>query len=53
MVTKQLSIKNKTYYFWDVQINIKNFNSALLKLDKKSSIGANIYYIGYVTKRPE
>ena len=34
-------------------MNIKNFDPALLKLDKKSSIGANIYYIGYVTKKPE
>ena len=25
----------------------------MLKLDKKSSIGGNIYYIGYVTKKPE
>ena len=53
MVTKQLNIKNRTYYFWNDQINIRNFNPALLKLDKKSSIGANIYYIGYVTKKPE
>ena len=53
MVTKHLDIKNRTYYFWDDQINIKNFNSAMLKLDKKSSIGANIYYISYVTKKPE
>ena len=53
MVTKQLNIKNGTYYFWDDQINIKNFNPALLKLDKKSSIGSNIYHIGYVTKNPE
>ena len=53
MVTKQLNVKNRIYYFWDDQINIKNFNPALLKLDKKSSIGANIYYIGFVTKRPE
>ena len=52
MVTKQLNIKNRTYYFWNDQINIKNFNQALLKLDKKSSIGANIYCIGYVTKKP-
>ena len=34
MVTKQLNIKNRSYYFWDDQINIKNFNPALLKLDK-------------------
>ena len=53
MVTKQLNIKNRTYYFRDDQINIKNFNPALLKLDKKSSVGTNIYYIGYVTKKPE
>ena len=53
MVTEQLNIKNRTYYFWNDLINIKNFNPALLKLDKKSSIGANIYYIGYVTKKPE
>ena len=53
MVTKQLNIKNRTYYFWDDQINIKNFNPALLKLDKKSSVGDNIYCIGYVTKKPE
>ena len=53
MVTKELNIKNRTYYFWDDQINIKNFNSALLKLNKMSSIGVNIYYIGYVTKKPE
>ena len=53
MITKQLDIKNRTYYFWYDQINIKNFNPALLKLDKKSSIGANIYYVGYVTKKPK
>ena len=53
MVTKQLNIKNRTYYFWDDQINIKNFNPELFKLDKKSSLGANIYYISYVTKKPE
>ena len=25
----------------------------MLKINKKSSIGANIYYIGYFTKKPE
>ena len=53
MVAKQLNIKNRTCYFWNDQINIKKFNPALLKLDKSSTIGANIYYIGYVTKKPE
>ena len=53
MITKQLNIKNRTYYFWNDLINIKDFDPTLLKLDKKSSIGANIYYIGYITKKSE
>ena len=46
---KQLNIKNKTYYFYDDIINIKNFQSNLLKIDKKSYKGFNIYYISYIT----
>ena len=53
MVTKQLNIKNRTYYFWNDLINIKNFDPALLKLDKNSSIGANIYCIGHVANKSE
>ena len=30
-------------------INIKNFNSNLLKIDKKSYQNINIYYIEYIT----
>ena len=32
-------------------INIKNFDSNLLKLDKTSSKNIAVYYIGYVTKK--
>ena len=53
MVTKQLNIKNRTYYFWNDLINLKDFDPSLLKLDKKSSIDIIIYYIGYVTKKSE
>ena len=53
MVTKQSDIKNRTYYFYNDLINIKDFNPKLLKLDKKTSMGFGIYYIGYVTKKPE
>ena len=53
MTTKQLDIKNRTYYFYNGLINIKDFDAELLKLDKKISTGLNIYYIGYVTKKPE
>ena len=47
--TKELNIKNNTYYFYDDMINIKNFQSNLIKIDKKSYNDINIYYIGYVT----
>ena len=35
--------------FFDDIINIKNFHSNLLKIDKKSYKDADIYYIGYIT----
>ena len=53
VTTKQLNIKNRTYYFWNDLINLKDFNPQLLKLDKKLSMYISIYYIGYVTKNPE
>ena len=52
VTTKQLSIKNRTYYFYNDLINLKDFDPNLLKLDKKS-LHRCIYYIGYVTKKPE
>ena len=53
MVTKQLMIKTRTYYFYDDLINLKGFDPKLLKPDKKSSMEISIYYIGYVAKKPE
>ena len=32
---KQINIKNRTQYFYNDMINIKDFNSSLLKLDEK------------------
>ena len=46
---KELNIKNQTYYFFNDMINIKNFHSNLLKIDKKSHKDIDIYYIGYIT----
>ena len=53
MVTKQLNIRNRRYYFWNGLINLKDFDPKLLKLYKKPSIDISIYCIGYVTKKPE
>ena len=46
---KGINIKNRGYYFYDDMINIKNFHSNLLKIDKKSHEDTDIYYIGYIT----
>ena len=45
---KEVNIKNQTYYFFDNMINIKNFDSNLLKIDEKSHEDINIYYINYI-----
>ena len=48
-----MNIKNRTYYFYNDLINIKDIDAKLLKVDKKTSMGLGIYYIGYVTKKSE
>ena len=45
---KEINIKNRTYYFFDDMINIKDFDPDLLKIDKKSYKNIDIYYIGYI-----
>ena len=50
MAIRQPNIKGRTYYFYNDSINIKNFNSNNLKLDKKSVLGNDVYYIGYIAK---
>ena len=47
--TKEINIKNRTYYFYIDQINLKDFDARLLKIDKKDYNEIDIYYIGYVT----
>ena len=49
--TKEINIKNRTYYFFDDIINTENFNPDLLKIDEKSYKNIGIYYIGYHNKR--
>ena len=46
---KQINIKNRTYYFYNNEINLKYFDASLLKIDKKDYNEIDIYYIGYVT----
>ena len=46
---RQINIKNRTYYFYHDQIDLKYFDAKLLKIDKKYYNEIDICYIGYVT----
>ena len=46
---KEINIKNRTYYFFNDMINIEDFDSNLLKIDKKLYKNIGIYNIGFIT----
>ena len=46
---KQINIKNWTYYFYNDQIDLKDFDAKLLKIDKKDYNDIDIYSFAYVT----
>ena len=50
MTTKQLDIKDRSYYFYRDLIKLSNFSMNNLKLDKKTWRDIDICYIGYVNK---
>ena len=50
-VINQINNKNRTYYFYNDIIDLENFKSNLLKIDKKSCKNIGIYNIGYITKK--
>ena len=48
---KEININNRRYYFFNDMINIKNFDSSPLKIDKNSYKKIGIYSIGYITMK--
>ena len=46
---KEINIKNLTYYFFNDMMNIRDFDSSWLKIDKKLYNNIRIYNIGYIT----
>ena len=48
---KQINIQNRTYYFYNDMFNIKDFDSSLIKIDKKSYKNIDIYNISYITTK--
>ena len=53
MTTKKLNIKNRSCYFYNDLINVLNFEASNLKIDKKTWKDSDIYFIGYVDKKPD
>ena len=45
---KQINIKNWTYYFYNDQINLKDFDARLLKVDQIDYNKIDIYYIDWL-----
>ena len=46
---KDIDVKNRTHYFFNDIIDMKNFDPNNIKIDDKSYKNILFYYIGYVT----
>ena len=44
-MVKDININHRSYYFFNNMINLNEFDSSLLKIDKKSCKDTDIYYI--------
>ena len=53
MTTKQLNIKNRSYYFYIDFINVLGFEASNSKFDPKKWKDFDIYYVGYIDKKPD
>ena len=49
--TKEINIKNRTYYFYNDIINLDEFDVSKIKVDKKDFNDIDIYYLGYKHKK--
>ena len=49
--TKEINIKNQTYYFYNDIIDLDKFGVSKIKVDKKDFKDVDIYYVGYEHKK--
>ena len=49
--TKEINIKNQTYYFYNDIINLDEFDESKIKVDKKDFNDIDIYYLRYKHKK--
>ena len=43
---KEITIKNRTYYFYNDIISLDEFDESKIKIDKKDLNDIDIYYLG-------
>ena len=49
--TKEINIKNRTYYYYNDIIDFDWFDESKIKVDKKDFNRIDIYYLGYEYKK--
>ena len=49
--TKEINIKNRTYYFYNDIINLDEFDESKIKVDKNDFNDIDIYYLCYEHKK--
>ena len=49
--TKEIDIKNRTYYYYNDIIDFDEFNESKIKVDKKDFNDVDIYCLGYEYKK--
>ena len=49
--TKEINIKNRTYYFYNDILSLDKFDDSKIKVDKKDFNDIDIYYLGYDHKK--
>ena len=48
---EEIDIKNRIYYFYNVVINLDEFDESKIKVDKNDFNDIDIYYLGYEHKK--
>ena len=49
--TKQINIKNRTYYYYNDVIDLDEFNESIIRVDKKDFNDIDIYYLADECKK--
>ena len=49
--TKELNMKNQTYYYYNDVIDLDEFDESKIKVDKKDFNDIHIYYLAYEYKK--